>query len=293
MTAAGVTVIVPTVGRSDMLGDALVAIAACAPPPAELLVIDQSENGTAQRVLDERGVAGRVIAMRQAGIAAALNVAMQAATHDRVMVTHDDCLVAPDWIEVASELLDEAPDALWTGRVLPDVPDGEDPSRVPSTIDHPEPVDYTGRVETGVLYPANMAVRREGVLSLGGFDERFTLAAEDNDFCLRWMLAGRSVRYTPRLTVWHRDWRSPEDLQRIYRQYQLAHGAFLAKYLRLHHPLAPGLVIGTVRWALRGTARRVLRRTGVDETTASLTHIPLGFLRGWRPMRPVRDRWIS
>ncbi len=285
---APVTVIVPTVGREGMLADALASIAACDPQPAELLVVDQSERGAAEEAARGLDVSLRTIEMARAGISAALNAAMGEAAHDHVLVTHDDCRVAPDWAGVGAELLEEDPEALWTGRVLPDVEPGRDPSLVPSTIDDPDPAVYSGVPRVDVLYPANMAVRRTAVLELGGFDERFTVAAEDNDLCLRWLLAGRTVRYEPRLTVWHRDWRSPDELRALYRRYQLAQGALLAKHLRLTPPVGRKLALDTVVWSVRGTAHRWARGRRVDETTASLTHIPLGVARSWRLMRPGR-----
>lgn len=284
------TAMVPTVGREGMLADALASIAACDPQPAELVVIDQSERGAADAAVAGLDIAARVLTMPRRGISAALNAALREAAHDRVLVTHDDCRVAPDWAGVAAGLMDEDPAALWTGRVLPDAEPGHDPSLVPSTIDDPEPATYTGVPRVDVLYPANMAVDRTAVLELGGFDERFTTAAEDNDLCLRWLMAGRTVRYEPRLTVWHRDWRSPEDLRALYRRYQLAQGALLAKHLRLGHPAGRRLALDTLVWSVRGTAHRWAHGRPVDETTASLTHIPLGLARSWRTMAPIRDR---
>ena len=284
-----VTVIVPTVGREGMLADALGSVAACDPQPAELLVIDQSERGAAELAARGIDLPVRIVVMARTGISAALNVGMREAAYDDVLVTHDDCRVAPDWAGVAAGLLAEDPEALWTGRVLADVEPGRDPALVPSTIDDPDPAVYAGVPRVDVLYPANMAARRGAVLELGGFDERFTAAAEDNDLCLRWLLAGRTVRYEPRLTVWHRDWRSPDELRALYRRYQLAQGALLAKHLRLGHRAGRRLAFDTLVWAVRGTAHRWVRGRTVDETTASLTHIPLGVVRNWRLMRPGRE----
>lgn len=286
------TVIVPTVGR-PALADAVGSIARCDPPPAQLLVVDQSESDAVATALAAAGVTATVVPMRRAGIAAAMNRGLRAAAHDHVLVTHDDCRVAPDWVGVGTSLLAVEPEALWTGRVLPDVRPGQDPARVPSTIADAVPRRYEGAPFAGVLYPANMVVSRDAALALGGFDERFVLAAEDNDFCLRWTDAGAAVCFEPRLTVWHGDWRSPEELTAVYRQYQLAQGQLLAKYLRLRHPQARRLVTDTVRWVAAGTVRRLAGRRGPDETAAAMTHIPYGILRTWRQMRPVRDRWVQ
>jgi GT2 family glycosyltransferase len=72
------------------------------------------------------------------------------------------------------------------------------------------------------------------VLDLGGFDERFgpEEAAEDNEFCYRWLRAGRPLRYEPSLAVEHHDWRSPDELERLYVRYARGEGFFYAKHLR-------------------------------------------------------------
>ena len=69
------------------------------------------------------------------------------------------------------------------------MPGAADPRTVPSTKDDPAPRELTGELLPGLLYPANMAVSRTLALELGGFDERIE-AAEDNDFCYRWLRAG-------------------------------------------------------------------------------------------------------
>jgi GT2 family glycosyltransferase len=104
---------------------------------------------------------------------------------------------------------------------------------VPSTKVDPEPCDYTGSLAIGVLYPANMAFRREALLQFGGFDERpgMNAAGEDNDLCYRWLQAGRGLRYKPDMVVWHRDWRTAQQLVRTHISYARGQGAFYAKHL--------------------------------------------------------------
>jgi GT2 family glycosyltransferase len=109
--------------------------------------------------------------------------------------------------------MENDPDKIVTGRVLPV---GE-ASAVLDTVDDPVARDYTGEARGGLLFPNNMVLSRTLVLAEGGFDERFgpEEAAEDNDFCYRWLRAGRRLAYDPALTVHHRDWRSPEELERL------------------------------------------------------------------------------
>ena len=225
------SVVVPTIGRTELLRRCLESLLACRPLPAEILVVDQSRGSAVTDLagaLDE-GKRVRVLKSKGRGIAEGTNLGVRAALHEAVLVTHDDCTVATDWIGVAVELLAGHHGAIFTGRVLAPA----DAAYVPSTIDASEPVDYTGRITSGVLYPANMAFERDAMVEFGGFDERpgLRLAGEDNDLCFRWLCDGRPLRYEPSLLVWHHDWRSPDQLRRTHVTYARGQGAFYAKHL--------------------------------------------------------------
>jgi GT2 family glycosyltransferase len=249
-----VSVVVPTVGRA-LLEDCLQSILACAVPADEIIVVDQSHDTNVARLVDALDApAVRRVSCDGVGTARAMNRGLADARHDTVLVTHDDCTVADDWVEIAKRHARAHPDGIVTGRVLP----AGDAQYVPSTKSDPEPQDYTGMVTTGVLYPANMVVNRLAIQDIGGFDERRSLlVAEDNDLCYRWLAAGRTLRYEPDLVVWHNDWRTPEQLVRTHVAYARAQGGFYAKHLRA----GDRRVLPLLRWDLRHGARSVVRGT--------------------------------
>ena len=77
-----------------------------------------------------------------------------------------------------------------------------------------------------------MALRRSVVLEFGGFDGSICPSAEDNDFSYRWLRAGRHIRYEPDFVVWHHDWRTREQLERLYVGYGIGQGMVYGKHLR-------------------------------------------------------------
>ena len=271
---------IPTIGRPALLTACVQSILCCDPLPAEIVVVDQS-GGSGIRLSVEALAAPmvRVVSCPGRGIARATNLGLASAGHDMVLVTHDDCSVAPDWVAVAHRLLRTHPGAILTGRVLP--PDSS--GYVPSTITSKEPHDYTGSVTSGVLYPANMAVDRAALLGFGGFDERrgLELAAEDNDLCFRWLCASRPLRYEPDLVVWHHDWRTPSELVRTHVTYAHGQGAFYAKHLCA----GDRRVLPLLRWDLHqgllsiaaGVARRRARWT--DPYRAMVVPLLVGIAR--------------
>jgi GT2 family glycosyltransferase len=223
------------------------------------------------------------------GTARAMNRGLAAARHDTVLVTHDDCTVAPDWVNVARRFARAYPGGIITGRVLP----AGDSTYVPSTKSDPEPRDFTGMVTTGVLFPANMVASRECLQAIGGFDERRSLVvAEDNDLCYRWLVDGRTFRYEPDLLVWHHDWRTPEQLVRTYVAYARAQGGFYAKHLYA----GDRRVLRLLRWDLRHGLKSIVKGTlhgtprWQDPYREMVVSLLFGLAAGWREERALDRR---
>lgn len=278
-----VTVVVPTIGRAEQLRRCLESLTATDPPPSEILVVDQSHDAEiAALVARAGGGRARLVASRGLGVARARNDGLRAAAGELVLVTDDDCTVRPDWVGVAWRLARAHPDAILTGRVLP----VGDPRSVPSTKVDPVPVDLSSERRGGWLFGNNMALPRDAVLELGGFDERFgpEEAAEDNDFCYRWLKAGRGLRYEPALVVEHHDWRSPDDLARLYVRYARGEGFFYAKHLRRGDLRMLRFVARDLAWGVRALASGVVkgREPWTDSRLGVFKGMPGGLAAGWR-----------
>ena len=265
------SIVVPTVGRLERLRACLTSVGACAPAPDEVVVVDQSGDPRVAALAHEVGA--RVLSCSGSGVARATNAGLDEARHETVLVTHDDCTVARDWVGAAKRLVDRYPGAVLTGRVLPT----GDPRAVPSTIDDPQPREHTGEVACGALYPNNMVLPRSRARALGGFDDR-VLSAEDNDFCYRWLRGGWPLRYEPELVVWHHEWRSREELERLYVRYYEGQGRFYAKHLRRRDLNVMRFLARDLLSALRGLA--AARVKGRPRWTDPRRGIPAGLARG-------------
>jgi O-antigen biosynthesis protein len=294
VTGAPVTasVVVPTVGRLDLLERCLRSVLACEPPAEDVVVVDQSGGAEAADLVHRIGdTALRRVPCDGRGTARAMNVGLAAARHDTVLVTHDDCTVEPDWVGRGTALAVAFPGAILTGRVLP--PD--DSTYVPSTKTDPHPHDYTGTVTSGVLYPANMVASRSALQAIGGFDERpGLLVAEDNDLCYRWLVDGRPFRYEPELVVWHHDWRTPAQLVRTHVAYARAQGVFYAKHLHAGDRRLLPMLRWDLRHGLQSTVMGLLRRRPrwQDPYREMVWSLLWGLASGWREARRL-DRPAS
>jgi GT2 family glycosyltransferase len=278
-----VTVVIPTIGRLDPLRRCLESLASSDPPPAEVLVVDQSHDATLVPLVDELGDGRtRVVPSLGLGVARARNDGLRAATNDVVLVTDDDCTVPVGWAATGWQLAAAHPGAIVTGRVLP----VGDPRAVPSTKDDPLPVDLSSERRGGWLFGNNMALPRGAVLDLGGFDERFgpEEAAEDNEFCYRWLKGGGRLVYEPELVVDHHDWRSQNELERLYVRYARGEGFFYAKHLRAGDLRMLRFIARDLVWAARGALSGVVkRRPGwTDHRRGIMRGMPGGLRDGWR-----------
>ena len=180
MSRRDVTVVVPTVDRTDLLRRCLRAL-----PLEQVLVVHDGDPGVLA-LLDELGAHGLQVAER--GVSAKRNAGWRAATTELVAFTDDDCEPAPGWLDALA-----GSDAdLVAGPVRP----------------HPEDRaeglwDRTVTSEREGLYPGcNLAVRRELLARVGGFDARLS-GGEDTDLAWRVREAGGAHAWAPDAVVWH------------------------------------------------------------------------------------------
>lgn len=281
--AARVTVVLPTIGRPELVRSCLDSLARCEPRAEEILVIDSSDDdGVAEVVAGFAEAGARRIGCPAPGLGTAFNLGLQEARHEIVLLTNDDCTVESSWVERGFRHASRDADTLVTGRVRPQ----GDPALVPSTKDDPVAREYFREVAF-VLYTQSMALHRTALLEFGGFDGRIRPTAEDNDLSYRWLRAGKRIRYEPDLVVWHHDWRTQEQLDRLYVNYGIGQGMLCGKHLRRGDLAAAWYFAGAVGAGLRGLVALIRRRRRIpgDARLGFLRGLPVGLVRGWRAGR--------
>jgi GT2 family glycosyltransferase len=284
-----ISVVIPTIGRPALLERSLESLGACDPPPDEVLVVDQSEGAVSAEVTGRFSPMARIVASAGRGRGLAVNEGLWAAAHEIVLVVDDDCTVHADWVAVARASMLEVPAGIITGKVLPG---GSDPRAVPSTITRDEPIEYTGTLQPGVLYGGNMGCPRDAVLEIGGFDDRILPSAEDCDFCYRWLRAGRRMRYIPELVVVHHDWRTREELERLYVDYHRGMGMFYAKHLRDRDLTMLRFMAGDYYAGFKSLYSSLFRadQSWADPRRGVIAGMAQGFRAGWRQFGAKRLR---
>ncbi|MBA3233514.1 MAG: glycosyltransferase family 2 protein [Propionibacteriales bacterium] len=287
--ALPVSVVIPTIGRPASLQSCLESLSRCDPGAEEIVIVDQSGDRAVAEVVARFGASrARLVACSGRGRPRAVNAGLREAACDVAMITDDDCTVSSSWIATGwRHLAGRGRERVITGKVSP----CGDPRAVPSTVEDPSPRDYTSSFDCGMLYAGNMACNPRAVLALGGFDERIRPAAEDVDFAYRWLRAGNLLRYDPELIVWHHDWRSSAELERLYVGYAHGVGVFCAKHLRQGDARVLLFVVRELYGGVRGIAARFVggRPRWSDSRQGALVGLPAGLREGWRTFRSAAE----
>jgi GT2 family glycosyltransferase len=231
-----VSLIICSRNRPALLEQAIRSVLAGTSLPSEILIIDQSDTPHSSLSKGESRYGCSIRYHRQAGtgLSKAKNAAAALAAHDVIATIDDDELAAHDWLKNLIYALNAAgPDSIVTGQVRPGTPEIAGGFSTSTTIDA-RPVVYRGRLKKDVLSAGNMAVRRELLRLLGGFDERLGVgtrfpAGEDSDLALRSLEVGYQIVYVPEALLYHRAWRN-QYLRQRWREGRGA-GGFYAKYI--------------------------------------------------------------
>jgi histidinol-phosphate phosphatase family protein len=191
-------VVVPTVGRPslDVLLSSLVAHQG--PLPVEVVVVD--DRAVPDPPLDPASVLLQRVPVRVVpgwgrGPAAARNLGWRLVSAPWVVFLDDDVVLPEDWKSILQADLAAAGPRVGgiQGRLVVPLPR------------HQRPTDWersTAGLEAALWATADMAYRRECLLAVDGFDERFPRAyREDADLALRVRRAGWSLVRGARTTV--------------------------------------------------------------------------------------------
>jgi hypothetical protein len=229
---ATATVVVPAANRPQLLHESLPAIAAAARSvPGTMVIIVEQGPPAARGVCEQLGIVAEVVYDPGRGASRSRNIGAQRAASDVVLFTDDDCIVPESWVRDHLDAFDDSVCATF-GAVtgLPRAMAADDPVARPRH-------HHAGSLPWHVGHGSNMAVRRDVLLGVGGWDERIgpgtpLPAGEDADLIARLLEAGGVVRSGVGSPVVHVPWRSPGAEHDTMRAYELGAGVWIGKALR-------------------------------------------------------------
>jgi GT2 family glycosyltransferase len=199
-----ITIAIPTYGRDQVLVDTIRHILALVPPPAEVIVLDQSKEHVPEvaRTLETWHHAGAIrwLQLPEPLIPRAMNRGLIEARGEIVLFLDDDVVPEPGLIRAHANGHEQTSASLVAGRVIQPWQEGID-------FSHNNEFHFACCRPTWIeeFMAGNFSVRRDVALKLGGFDERFMRVAYnfEAEFAHRWRHAGHKIYFEPAATVHH------------------------------------------------------------------------------------------
>lgn len=212
-SASDVTVVIPTIGREEVLLNTIRACLDEPDPPCSVIVVDQSKEHEPETVrqLNEWQQQGRVLVLTPdiASQPAAMNVGVLHASSRMMLFLDDDVEPAPGFVAAHAEAHND-PD-VWCviGQIIQpwqepeNIPREQPKPGLKCDLDFPFHSNTECEIYNGMS--GHMSVTREKCLQLGGFDENFKGAAYrfDTEFSRRIIAEGGKVLFTPKASLKH------------------------------------------------------------------------------------------
>ena len=167
-----VDVVIPTFRRPEALASCLKSLEEQTLTPASVEVVDDSETDY--------------------GPGISRNIGWRKGSGKYVAFIDDDCLANKDWIEGLQKVFSENDIGGIEGGIT-------------TTNNKGEVIDFNppNRFKWDRFKTANMAIRRDILDEIGGFDERYFLHREDTDIAWRVIDAGYRMVWVPECIVHH------------------------------------------------------------------------------------------
>ena len=284
-----ISVVICTCGRESAVATVR-SILASRDVDVDLIIIDQSPDrlmrDALEEILDDPRV--RYVASSPTGVSSARNIGIRMAHHPIVLLTDDDVTVPEDWCRAFAAAVQPLERVAVAFCAVDAAPHDQESGFVPDhQVNRPIIAKSLSTKSLVRGIGAGMAVRRDVVLSFGGFDEQLGPGAplrsgEDRDLAARALSLGWWVCQTPDTYVIHHGFRTWNEGQDLTRRDWYGIGAAYAKHAKglnlrilpviLHEVVFFGLV-KPIYLAFTGRRLEGLKR---------LPYFAAGFARGMR-----------
>lgn len=202
-----VSIIIPTYNRPETLRRCLLSLVSLDADRSqfEVIVVDDGSENSCESIVKKESSDLHWIFIRQEnqGPAAARNLGASYAKGRYLAFLDDDCSLSTDWFAMLPKFLDEH--SMIGGQTINMLTKNIFSTASQELIEYLYSYFSQNSHEAQFITSNNMIVPTSLFMSIGGFSVEFTkAAAEDRDFCDRWLLAGQSIRYASEIVVEHR-----------------------------------------------------------------------------------------
>ncbi len=196
-----VSVVVCTYNGARTLNECLESLMRLDYPDFEVILVDDGSRDATPQIAAEFPQV-HVIRQENRGLSVARNVGAKAARGEIIAYTDDDCVADENWLlYLVLGMRDQNVAAIGGPNITPPS-DNWIAKCVAVSPGNPSHVMLDDRRAEHVP-GCNMAVRRDVLLNLGGFDPQYRAAGDDVDLCWRLMDQGYDIGFAPGAMVWH------------------------------------------------------------------------------------------
>jgi glycosyltransferase involved in cell wall biosynthesis len=233
-----ISVIIPVYNRAGLIGPVIEALLnqqtppQLLPSPIEIIIVDDGSTDNTGDVV--RSYPVKYIRQENRGPASARNRGFRESKGEIVAFIDSDCIARPGWLEKLLSGFDSPEVGAVAGSY-----DIANPESLLSRLIHAEIKWRHSRFSRFIraFGSYNVAIRREVLEGLGGFDETYrTASGEDNDLSYRLLKAGYKIRFVPQALVAHYH---TEKLFKYLKE-QFRHAFWRMKLYKDHPEMAKG-----------------------------------------------------
>lgn len=234
------SIIVPTFNRPLPLTHCLQSLARLNYPRNrfEVIVVDDGSESPIEAAVSSfcNQLNITLITQPHRGPAIARNKGATHAKGQLLAFTDDDCIPTPDWLKALAVRFGETPDHVIGGRTLNVLLDNLYSTASHFLIEYLYSY-YNAKSDQARFFTSNnLALTTDRFHRIGGFNTFFPhAAAEDREFCDRWLRHGFRMAYAPEALIYHAHRLTLHGLCR--QQFNYGRGAFRFHQLRARHRL--------------------------------------------------------
>ena len=203
-----ISIVIPTYNRPEKLKECLESLTELeySRDSYEVIVVDDGRKKSLESVVENFNNQIEITLLKQknAGPATARNTGAKQAKGEFLAFTDDDCKPAPDWLNKIAACFANAPDSLIGGKTINILPENPFSTASQELINYLYSYYNRDPEQATFLASNNIAISKERFQKIGGFDTTYPrAAAEDREFCDRWLQYGNQMIYVPEVNVYH------------------------------------------------------------------------------------------
>jgi glycosyltransferase involved in cell wall biosynthesis len=208
MTQVYFSIIIPTYNRPEQLAQCLQSLVyqTYNHDYFEVIIVDDgSEISLSELVLkfyDKLNIT--LLTQQNAGPATARNTGAAQAKGQFLAFTDDDCELESNWLKNLAISFKENPNVAIGGKTINNLPKNIYAIASQLLVDYLYNYHELNNSDDHFFTTNNFSLSKKLFNSINGFNINFTLAAaEDREFCYRWLNNGYQMIYAPKVVVYH------------------------------------------------------------------------------------------